>query len=88
MNTLQWLSPILCELPVNGQVLEAEDPKTIMDVEYEDPGQIALSDHLLDQVSNDIEGSISKDEDEEPMQILFDWQNPSVRVMVYTSGRY
>ena len=88
MNTLQWLSPILCELPVDGQVLEVEDPETIMDVEYEDPGQIVLSDHLLDQVSNDIEGSVSKDKDEEPMQILFDWQNPSVRVMVYTSGRY
>ncbi|KIM54795.1 hypothetical protein SCLCIDRAFT_30844 [Scleroderma citrinum Foug A] len=73
MNTLQWLSPILCELPVDGQVLEAEDPETIMDMEYEDPGQIALSDHLLNQVSNDIEGSVSKDEDKEPMQILFNW---------------
>jgi len=86
IDILQWLSPILCELPADGEVLEAEDPETIMDVEHEDPGQIALTDHLLDQVSNDIEGSVNKDEDEEPMRILLNWQNPSVRVMMYTPG--
>jgi len=88
MDTLHWLSPVLCELPADGQVLEAEDPETIMDLEHEDPGQIALTDHLLDEVSNDIEGSISKDEDEVPMRISFDWQNPSVRVVMYTRGSY
>jgi len=52
-----------------------------MDVEHEDPGQIALTDHFLSNISNDMEGSVNKDEDEkESMRIYLDWQIPSVRV--------
>jgi len=52
-----------------------------MDVEHEDLGQIALADHFLGNVSNNMEGSVNKDEDEkESMRIYLDWQIPSVRV--------
>jgi len=81
-HTLQWLSPVVCELPSDSHASEVDDPETILDVELEDPGQIALTDHLLDNVTNDMEGSDNKDEDEkDPMRISVDWQIPSVRVV-------
>jgi len=61
-HTLQWLSPVVCELPSDSHASEVDDPETILDVELEDPGQIALTDHLLDNVTNDMEGSDNKDE--------------------------
>jgi len=43
----------------------------------------SLTDHLLDNVTNDMEGSDNKDEDEkDPMRISVDWQIPSVRVVM------
>ena len=52
----------MCELPSDSHASEVDDPETILDVELEDPGQIALTDHLLDNVTNDMEGSDNKDE--------------------------
>ena len=81
-HTLQWLSPVVCELPSDSHASEVDDLETILDVELEDPGQITLTDHLLDNITNDMEGSENKDEDEkDPMRISVDWQIPSVRVV-------
>jgi len=82
IHALQWLSPVVCELPSDSHVLEVDDPETIMDVELEDLGQIMLTDHLLDNASNEMEGYDNKDEGEkEPIRISLDWQIPSVRVV-------
>ena len=82
IHALQWLSPVMCELPSDSHVLEVDDPETIMDVELEDPGQIVLTDHLLDNASNEMEGYDNKDEGKkEPIRISLDWQIPSVRVV-------
>jgi len=82
-HTLQWHSPVVCELPSDSHASEVDDPETILDVELEDPGQIALTDHLLDNVTNDMEGSDNKDEDEkDPMRISMHWQIPLVRVVM------
>ena len=67
---------------------EAGHPDTIADVELEDLGQIALTDHLLEDETNDIDSSlaVNKDDDEmEPMTILLDWQIPTVSTR-YLSG--
>jgi len=42
-HTLQWLSPVVCELPSDSHASEVDDPEMILDVELEDPGQIAVS---------------------------------------------
>ena len=57
-------------------------PDTIVDVEPEDLGQIALADHLLEDETNDIDGSlVNKDDEEmEPMRISLDWQIPMVSI--------
>jgi len=82
-HALQWLSPVVCGLPSDGHVSEASDPDAIVDVESEDLGQIALLDHLLENICNDIDGLINKDdEDMEPMKILLDWQIPLVSDMI------
>ena len=81
VHSLQWLSPVICELRSDDHASDGEGPETIMDVEHEDLGQIALADHFLGNVSNNMEGSVNKDEDEkESMRIYLDWQIPSVRV--------
>lgn len=68
----------------DGRVSEVDDPEMIMDVELDDPGRITLSDHLLDNISNKMEGSDIRDgEEKEPMRISFDWQIPSVRVVTF-----
>ena len=53
-----------------------------MDVEPEDLGQIVLADHLLEDETNDIDGSlVNKDDEEmEPMRISLDWQIPTVSI--------
>ena len=73
----------MCELSSDSDVLEVDNPETIMDVELEDPAQITLMDHLLDNASNEMEGYDNKDEGEkEPIKISLDWQIPLVRVMM------
>lgn len=74
-SALQWLSPVICKLPSENRT-EMEGLETIMDTEPEDLGQITLVDHLLRNVSNDMEGSLNKDEDEEPIEISLDWRIP------------
>jgi hypothetical protein len=72
-------------LTFDSHILEVDSPETIMDVELEDLGQIALTDHLLDNVGNDMEGCDNKEEDEkEPMRVALDWQIPLVRDMMFT----
>ena len=88
LHALQWLSPVICELPSDEHVSEAGHPDTIADVELEDLGQIALTDHLLEDETNDIDSSlaVNKDDDEmEPMTIFLDWQIPTVSTR-YLSG--
>lgn len=75
IQTLQWLTPVVCELP-SDRSTDMDGPETIMDTEPEDLGQITLTDHLLEDVSNDAEGSSDKDEDEELMRICVDWKIP------------
>ena len=83
-HTLQWLNPVMCEMSSDGHVSEVDDLEMIMDVELEDLGQIVLSDHLLDNISDEMEGSDIRDgEEKEPMRIFFDWQIPSVRVVMF-----
>jgi len=78
-HALQWLSPVVCELPSDGHVSEAGDQDTILDAEPEDLGEIALTDHLLKNEGSNINLLVNKDEEEvEPMIILLDWQIPSV----------
>jgi len=74
-HALQWLSPVICELPSDKHMSEAGDPDTIVDIELEDLGQITLTDHLLENETNDIDSSlVNKDDEEmEPMRILLDW---------------
>ena len=84
IHALQWLSPVVCELPSDRHVSEASDLDTIVDVESEDLGQIALADHLLEDVCNNVDGSVNKDDEEmEPMKISLDWQIPSVSDMIF-----
>ena len=64
----------MCKLPFDGHVSEAGDLDTVVDIEPEDPGQIVLMDHLLENVSKDIDSSVNKDDEEmEPMKISLDW---------------
>lgn len=79
---LQWLSPVICELPSDEHAADAGHPDMIVDVEPEDLGQIALADHLLEDETNDIDGSlVNKDDEEmEPMRISLDWQIPTVSI--------
>ncbi|KIK14393.1 hypothetical protein PISMIDRAFT_117112 [Pisolithus microcarpus 441] len=83
VQTLQWLTPIMCEYPSENH-LETDGPKTIMDTEPEDLTQIMLADHLLKDVSNDVEGFSIKDEDEELMMISLEWQIAMVRISIFT----
>ncbi|KIK10825.1 hypothetical protein PISMIDRAFT_20060 [Pisolithus microcarpus 441] len=79
-QSLQWLTPMVCELPSDSHT-EVDSPETTTDAEPEDLGQIMLRDHLLENVSNEAEDFSNKDEDEEPMMISLDWQiPPSLRV--------
>jgi len=88
-HALQWLSPIICELPSDEHVSEAGDPDTIVDIEPEDLGQIALTDHLLENETNDIDSSlVNKDDEEmEPMIISLDWQIPTVSIQYLPETR-
>ncbi|KIK16565.1 hypothetical protein PISMIDRAFT_15734 [Pisolithus microcarpus 441] len=82
VQSLQWLTPMVCELPSNSH-MEVDSPETTTDAEPEDLGQITLRDHLLENVSNEVEDFSNKDEDEEPMMISLDWQIPRVRIPIF-----
>ena len=60
-----------------------------MDVEPEDLGQIALTDHLLENETNNIDSSlVNKDDEEvEPMIISLDWQIPTVSIQYLPETR-
>ena len=88
-HALQWLSPVICELPSDEHVSEAGDPDMIVDIEPEDLGQIMLMDHLLENESDNIDSSlVNKDDEEmESMRILLDWQIPSVSIQYLPGTR-